>query len=373
MANEKITRRDFLKVASAVMGLATLGACGWLIKPSSPTPTPTGTPRQTVSPTPTAALTRTPTATTTPEETVEATATPQPTPTVPKYKPRHSVIHSKLGIHMQTTWPGWLDWVGAVKPRIVKTMVLGDPNEWFKAKERSPGTFFVGRLMLNKQPLDDPERHAREFWERLRPYAEPLREVFDAWEGYNEIGQESQEEIERLARFEAERARIMHDAGFEGRVAVGGFSVGNPELNLWEHFFPALQEGDFLHLHEYSAPRMTNGQGWYCLRYRKVYQRLPKELRKPLIISECGVDRGVLGSGTRGGWRALGLRPEEYMYDLEWYDDELQDDDYVVGAAIFTAGSFASERSFDIVGVMIEKLGAYIQAHPAEPWVLPTS
>ena len=49
-----------------------------------------------------------------------------------------------------------------------------------------------------------------------------------------------------------------------------------------------------------------------------------------------------------------------YLDQLTWYDEELQKDDYVVGATIYAAGA----DSYDVLGDMADKLVWYWSAHP---------
>jgi len=280
---------------------------------------------------------------------------------------------SKLGPHINAIQPGIKEFIAQAKPRIIKTLDYGDPDFWREVKESSPDSFYLGRMFVPHQLLDNPKERARAFTEKLLPGAEPLADVFDAWEGYNEVAATTADGLMRLAEFEAEVARILHGHGLKS--AVGGFATGNPEVDLWDYFWPALQEGDYLHLHEYSAPSMRDSVTWLCLRYRRAYERLPEHLRKPLLISECGIDGGVLpGAGGPRGWKEF-TDVDGYMADLQWYDEELQKDDgdagrvNVIGATIFCAGTIDPYwNSFNILGPVADRLSAHIQENPAESW-----
>ncbi|MEA3459407.1 MAG: hypothetical protein U9R11_01815, partial [Chloroflexota bacterium] len=278
-------------------------------------------------------------------------------------------MSSKLGIHVQRIVGGVEDFIKEAKPGVVKSLEH-NPDFWREVKEASPDTFIVGRLYVEKQLLDDPIRRAREFCDELFPVAERMRGIYDAWEGYNEITCFDAETMRRYVDFEVERARIMHEEGFE--VVVGNFSTGHPDLDMWEHFLPALREGDFLGLHEYDAPTMRRWETWLCLRYRRIYDRLPQDARPPLIITECGIDGGVIPGHGLEGWKKF-VSEEEYLSQLKWYDGELQKDDYVIGATIFLFGCYPQWESFDIAGEMADKLSAYIQSTqvappPPKPW-----
>ncbi len=50
---------------------------------------------------------------------------------------------------------------------------------------------------------------------------------------------------------------------------------------------------------------------------------------RPFLITECGIDLGLVGRG-RKGWRSAGLSAEEYVRQLAWYNAELARDDYVI-------------------------------------------
>jgi hypothetical protein len=172
---------------------------------------------------------------------------------------------------------------------------------------------------------------------------------------------------------------------------------------LWPEFRPALeairQYNGYLGLHEYSAPIMQfragalqlpgepdqGDEGWLTLRYRKAYrqQLIPLGFGDiPTLITECGVDgliRPRPGPEDAKGWldfietwRANGLRhdpPGVYMDQLIWYDQNLQQEDYIKGAAIFLAGSNDKQwDSYDILGPeamhMADLLTQYLQVHP---------
>ncbi len=134
----------------------------------------------------------------------------------------------------------------------------------------SPNTVLVARY--DPLPLPDldnwnPEEAARQFVELVLPIAtEPRRQAaIDAWESFNEPIPQTVDQMARLAVFEAERTRLLAAAGI--RSCVGNFATGQPPLELWPAFYPALQavkeNNGFLGLHEYSAPYMWFGSGPY--------------------------------------------------------------------------------------------------------------
>lgn len=362
------------------------------IAPSN-TPTPTST--NTVTP---EATTVQPTPTSTPSP--EGTVTPTPTPTPTPYPPGPP---SKLGLFVTRFHPEVLDLVAAGKPALIKTLEV-DGNYVKGLKDSSPTTLIVGRIRLDQLNLDvDPIPLVHDFVDKLLPLASDSKrmEAIEAWEAYNEPVADTEDKMKRLADFEAERTRILAENGI--RSVVGNFATGHPPLELWPHFEPALaairQYGGYLGLHEYSAPVMQylsgnlqppgdppqGDEGWLTLRYRKAHRRYLAPMGFadiPILITECGVD-GLIhsrpGPPEARGWQDFiptwlenGLRddpPGVYMDQLIWYDQNLQEDDYIKGAAIFLAGANDSQwETYDLLGPNAGRLSQlliqYLEVHP---------
>ena len=143
-------------------------------------------------------------------------------------------------------------------------------------------------------------------------------------------------------------------------------------------FLPAIRIGlacgAILGLHEYSAPTLQYGYGLHLprrpffpdrgiltFRYRYWYEDMlrPLNLPIPLVITEMGVD-GNVGAGRPGPagwgwldfadyWRQQKLADDAaqfYADQLAWYDSEMRKDPYVIGAAIFAAGT--EHTSFEV-------------------------
>lgn len=412
-------RRHFIRGAGFLGFLAFLQACrlanlGRVSDVSTSLPVSTATPLPTFTATPTGTPFVTPTpstptstsqpteATSTPSPTGKTTSTPTPTPMPTPYPPGPP---SKLGLFLARYDAKALEIIAKGKPALVKTLEF-DGNFVKGIKDSSPTTIVVARMFLEQHNLDtDPTPLVQTFVEKLLPLAtDPLRMAgIDAWEAYNEPVADTVDKMKRLADFEAERTRILAENGL--RSVVGNFGTGQPPLELWPEFKPALeairQYNGYLGLHEYSAPVMQfrsgglqldgepeqGDEGWLTLRYRKVYrhQLIPLGFGDiPTLITECGVDGLVQprpGPADAHGWqdfidtwRANGLRddpPGVYMDQLIWYDQNLQQDDYIKGAAIFLAGSNDSRwDSYDILGPNAGRMGdllqQYLEVHPPQ-------
>ena len=308
-----------------------------------------------------------------------------PTPDWPDGLSR--LTNSKLGLHLVTNNdPFIMEFIRRARPRVVKSV---DDLGWLQdVKRASPNTLTLGRLNSNQNEdnvlVMDPE-DAAEAYINLQLERYRLNPSVDVWEGWNEFVPVTNERMAWYARFEAHRACRMQALGF--RAGVGGFSVGVPEYEMMAHFMPALEaayrcDGIFT-LHEYNSPTMDCGVasgragiipgapnfgavevGYHALRYRFWYEGYlkPRGLGTlPLVISEAGVE----GRPTPGGpcndpsgraWKAYSnwwvqngqgaTGAEAYVNVLSYYDLRLRQDDYVVGATLFTGGAIQADASW---------------------------
>ena len=312
---------------------------------------------------------------------------------------------TKLGAHVLRATADLGEYIQA-GPAVVK--FVGD---WGVAHGISKDVLVIGRkhqadydAQLQQATGKTPVEAARQFvQDQLATYQSNPRITY--WEGHNEPVWNTEEEMGWYAQFEVERMRLMADQG--RKCVIGNFATGSPDLALWPALFPALraarQYQAILGMHEYSCPWMwwmtgkhqldpnsdEGDEGWTTLRYRKIYRRhlIPHGLGNvPLAITECGIDPLVSPQpphAASGTWKQLGSfwaahdnepdKADYYFRQLTWYDQELQKDDYVIGATIFTWGSFGSPWSdFDVAGTDVaSKLIAYTQQGPAKPFAYP--
>jgi hypothetical protein len=358
--------------------------------PTEPTPSPDGLTFPLVK-SQIATPTLTPSPTVTPSPTLTLTPSPTPTPTLPWPPALERPGNSKLGLHVQwNNSPEIMEFIRRTQPPVVKA--VGDFGFLAEVREASPSTVIVARIEYEPRLEGDPAEAARAYVARhLDIYR--LHSAVDYWEGINEP--QMGDRMEWLAAFEAERARVMAGHGF--RVAVGAFSTGTPEWDEFERFLPAIEAakryGGALSLHEYDAPLMQRSagaglpghpnhpdRGALMLRYRWWYEDFlkPRGLQVPLIISEAGVD-GLVGNrpGPKpaGGWldfaeywMSRGWAEnaiDAYMEQLDWYDEQVRQDDYVIGFAVFTAGAMGQRwQSYDVTHIL-RHIATYIMVPKA--------
>jgi hypothetical protein len=319
------------------------------------------------------------------------TPTPQPTPFPPGPA-------TKLGLFVAWFHPQIMELVATGNVAMLKTLEF-DPAFLADVRARSPRTLIVGRppALGQLNLAGDLAAEARRAVEAVLPLAQDQRRLglVDAWEGYNEPVPADEDQMRRLAELEVERVRLLAENGL--RAVVGNFGTGNPPLEWWPAFRPALEAAEthtgYLGLHEYSAPTIwakttrlpqdmradPGDDGWLTLRYRKVHGQylLPWGVELPLLITECGVDGMVAnrpGPPGRGWqdfcsyWAELGMGPDapgNYIEQLAWYDSQLQLDEYVAGASIFAMTSYQEWFSYQILGDAATILQQYLSVHPA--------
>ncbi len=94
------------------------------------------------------------------------------------------------------------------------------------------------------------------------------------------------------------------------------------------------------------------------------------------MLTEVGIDGllqnrpGPHGRGWTdfgGYWASLGMgsdTPGNYIEQLAWYDAHLQQDDYVLGSAIFAAAASPGWESYEVLGETFPFLMQYLSVHP---------
>jgi hypothetical protein len=321
-------------------------------------------------------------------------------------------MSTKLGAHILVMTEDAARIIAA-GPSVVK--FVGD---WAAAANLPSGTLAVGRKMCDDDAQSQRERGkspaaaAHEFlikWKQLEEYQH--NPAIKYWEGHNEPVWVDREGVAWYAQMEIERMKMMDDAGL--KCVIGNFATGTPPFEIFEPFVEACRyardHGHMLGLHEYSTPfiwwmtgryqldptencRTSDDRlaGWTTLRYRQFYDRFLKPAGLadlPLVITEAGLDpmvgpapdhwpngtfkalAGWWSKGPRvwgvplpndfvppGGWH-IRQRDRFYFEQLWWYEQHLRQDPFVVGATIFTVGSFGEPWSgFDVSGTDVAPL-----------------
>lgn len=269
-------------------------------------------------------------------------------------------MKSKIGIHSIRTGPtvNFCKQMAEQGTPVPVVLSVDRPTLAQEIHDVSPQTFVITRLtgdhlfrpLLDALPSVDEKDIANSAWRYFREktvlaelrYANAVN-FMNEWDwgpdnpsGYHKMG--------LVSRHMAELAR--QDGLNYAHLAL---NCGTPE---WDELNALVESGMFDHaknnkgillLHEGVFnerdpislwwPAMSpfgqdiRGAGWLCLRYRILYEGFlkPKNLVIPLVISE---------------FYAGGKRSDipDTMARLDWYNGEINSDDYVIGVCPFTVG-----------------------------------
>ena len=273
---------------------------------------------------------------------------------------------SKLGLHTLRA-DGAVAFVQSVYDagaHVALVKALDEFGYLRQVKQISPETVTVARWngVWSVDPVGDPAQKAAEVLAQHMPRWEYERDVVDYWEVLNEVSPPPpiMEGHVWLARFFIEAMKIADENGY--KLALFSYSVGVPKWHDWEAivetgvFAQAKERGHVLALHEYNWPDMDylwgeptedlppyEDRGVLTGRYRYLYRDflIPRDEVIPLLITETGLDPVLWQPGQPETWK------ERYVEEMAWYDTRLREDDYVVGATMFTLGGFHQWADYD--------------------------
>jgi hypothetical protein len=273
---------------------------------------------------------------------------------------------SGIGWNVLRAWshkPGYeelgdlVSWVDK-KPSIVKFVSFGKPEypdesiDDFRLANIVPaGSLVIGRPFESFRLWQgDAVMQARLYFNlHFRRNIEQYSRI-DIWEGPNEVGiSPGQREpgiddmMTWYAQFLREFARQCYLRG--KRAAIGSWATGTPEIELWQKYRPALDAvhdlGAILACHEYDVPPASEW-GWNNLRHRRNQATFSAMGygRLPVVITECGADGVTAGQGTRRWMDYYDNDGARYWREFcKPYNDALCQDNYVLGATLFTLGT----------------------------------
>jgi hypothetical protein len=244
----------------------------------------------------------------------------------------------KLGPHyLSGGEESTFDWL-RLKPSVAKFCFSG----FELANDAANETLCIGRPEESfiKSLSGDAQALARQMAAEV--YAPHIRyyPMIDAWEGPNEVTPGTPEEMSWYASF---LAQLGYEISTLGKLpVVGSFAVGNPDLALWRYYQPVLEmlkaTGGLHSRHSYG--RLDE---WFAFRHRKDQAEFRAMGYNPrIVITECGLDvtKDQDGNILTEPWR------KTYSTEREYWDKWLKpftlgvnQDDYVLGATVFTVGT----------------------------------
>ncbi len=161
--------------------------------------------------------------------------------------------------------------------------------------------------------------------------------------------------LQRIIDFHNEAAPVIHGAGL--LLAGFSFSTGTPagdeatEAAQWLQIQAGGFGGsDFISVHEYWGN--ASFTEWYALRHRRA-SRFMNGAHPAFLITECGRDAV---EGGASGWKISGISAAQYVAEIQGYGDAIDQDVYVGGAAVFTAGAAPDQDNFNTDGQLTSDL-----------------
>lgn len=321
---------------------------------------------------------------------------------------------NKLGFYIENTLvPGLREAIRDVKP---PTILIHAKDRGLLREIReslSPSSYVVGRLFVEQQQqtawLDstDPAAAGRAFAEQIFSYDFGLatekvngRLLFDAWMSLNEAlpgpqtfpgGEPNATWQRRAAAYDAFQLAFRERLMREGVEAVAfNFAAGNfsrPQDYL-DWFPKTLATYIYLGFHEYGWPGLhpSAANASAALEYRTCMAGIRPRYsdRHRAIITETGLARMYKYPDSPAGdvgwlYPADPISQESYWESLDWYNDELVEDDYALGCCLYQVGESGQWFSFRHLGrdnsqqpiTIIPRVAALNQAPPPPPPPLP--
>ena len=310
-----------------------------------------------------------------------------------------SLSTSKISAHLINAYTSGSSNIIAGHPRTLKVLGLdsGFPTSQAQAmrdyKTQVPGGKAVVRIYSpkNYSLSDDPTASASDFWttvlqQSLNTLSASNRALIDYLEGPNEgetptLGNPNSAPLQAsqwFNQFWTNLTPLIVAAGY--KPCIGSIAVGNPggttaEMQSYlDAFVPALRQakaaGGAWSYHAYTINYTTDvgTEYYYSLRYRQFYEYFasadPDLSAMTMILTEGGVD--MVGDPSTSGWHARGSAAD-YQRWLNWFDQQLQQDSYILGCTLFENGDPGGWSSFDL-----EPIAGWLKGYLLGPAVFPS-
>lgn len=284
-----------------------------------------------------------------------------------------ALSNSKLGVFMIGSCPAGKTILNA-GPKVVKFMdpqnsaaMLQDMRDY---KRNYPNGIVVVRIYEgtpNKHYTPGsitPQNAAQDFWDSvLRPalnkFSASDRQLIDYVAGTNEWDNTVtlSQDPTWVSQFWAALATQISNGGFKpliGEISVGNLDEGAQVDEVANMMGPVKAANGLWSYHSYGGvigtyPPGTNIQDeqWTSLRYRKFYAQRGSDF-PDMIIGEAGIDKG--GNRSTDGWQSRGSA-DDYKAWLTWFDGEMKQDSYILGATLFEVCDPSGWPSFDLAPI----------------------
>ncbi|MBI3366834.1 hypothetical protein HY041_04380 [Candidatus Roizmanbacteria bacterium] len=281
---------------------------------------------------------------------------------------------SKLGIFILPFSTPGAEKIIASGPKVVKTMLYEVDESVVNAIKNYKKHFpqAISSLRLNIDPpsnydayssATDPIRDARDFTSTIiKPQLDSIKSSLESFD-YVEIPSgsvtvidwDTDENIKWMSGFWIEVTRLLLQ-DYHKKIVFGpltglsaegtGEEMKNKLGDLAMGMVPTLRKikemGGIWSFPAFSTNYTTDAEteSLYAFRYRHLYNRIQKDAPDladfPLFLSEAGVGKHSR-KDEASGWQNRGTK-EQYEQWLQWFDQEIKKDPYVLAAALFQIG-----------------------------------
>ncbi|MEO5803260.1 MAG: CARDB domain-containing protein, partial [Verrucomicrobiota bacterium] len=286
---------------------------------------------------------------------------------------------SKLSAHLINAYTVGSSNIVAGQPRVLKVLAVdsGFPSGMLQAMRNYKAVAPTGKIVVRiytptfYTTNNNATTSASAYWNimsnALNTISVSDRALIDYLEGPNEgdtptLGYPFDNAIYASQWFNQFWTNLTPKIAAAGyKPCIGSIAVGNPggDPANWQpllaNFVPALRQakaaGGAWSYHAYTINYTTDfGQEYYfSLRYRQFYEffaaQFPDLVNMPLILTEGGVD--FSGDPNTSGWQARGTQ-SDYKRWLNWFDQQMAQDSYLLGCTLFQNGDPAGWSSFDL-------------------------
>lgn len=249
-------------------------------------------------------------------------------------------------------------------------------------RQRNPnGVVAVAMVGDNIDTTKDPVSEAQRRWNNyLSPRLSGLTPSQKAMVNYLEVSPNMREphsvaEAQWWSTYAQTLCPLVGTAGFKPMIytiGVGGIPTDTSILQaMIPSFRAAHQYGGGWAYHGYTIhyTKDVGVENWYSLRFRQTYSFFasyaPDLLDMKLVLAEGGVD--YAGNPPTDGYAYRGSR-EQYADWLVWYDNQIKQNSYVVGVALFKIGGGPETwSSFDLDPMLPWMTSYYLTGQAAWP------
>jgi murein DD-endopeptidase MepM/ murein hydrolase activator NlpD len=293
-------------------------------------------------------------------------------------------VTHRLGVYFAPhhDWPATWDYLARLQPPAVRVLAPGvqDGSVLRRVHATAPGALLLPRNWQRSEqhdavwaePVQTGYRHAREWRAEVDGYGLPAAARVVV------VGINEPKVWEGIAPYVAYTVAFLDECARLGLVACAlNLSVGWPANKGaetppdWSAYAPVEEAirrgGHYLCVHEYWDERGPGfNWGWWAGRVASC----PWDV--PIIIGECGIDKGVTAGGMapgQRGWQALGVTPDVYAGQLVEYTNRC--DRRVVAVLPFLtdyqAGEWASFDTHPAHGALLARMGDLKEPAPPLP------